>query len=41
MKILVTGATGQLGALVVEALLERVSPTQLAVGVRDPQKAAR
>lgn len=40
MKILVTGATGHLGSLVVKALLDRVSAAQIAVSVRDPQKAA-
>lgn len=36
--IVVTGATGQLGAAVVERLLERMSADQVAVSVRDPQK---
>ncbi|SFB56165.1 NAD(P)H dehydrogenase (quinone) [Cohnella sp. OV330] len=40
MKILVTGATGHLGSLVVKTLLDRVSAEQIAVSVRDPQKAA-
>ncbi|SDZ39198.1 NAD(P)H dehydrogenase (quinone) [Evansella caseinilytica] len=40
MKMLVTGATGQLGALVVEALLKTVPAENVAVSVRDPQKAA-
>ncbi|MBM6994541.1 SDR family oxidoreductase [Paenibacillus sp. DXFW5] len=40
MKILVTGATGQLGAKVVEALLAKVPAEQLAVSVRDPEKAS-
>ncbi|MCK8489575.1 SDR family oxidoreductase [Paenibacillus sp. MBLB2552] len=39
MKILVTGATGQLGAKVVEALLAKVPAEQLAVSVREPEKA--
>jgi NAD(P)H dehydrogenase (quinone) len=39
MKILVTGATGKLGSKVVEALLKRVPAEQLAVSVRNPQKA--
>lgn len=39
MKILVTGATGQLGSLVVETLLKTVPADQLAVSVRDPKKA--
>lgn len=39
MKILVTGATGQLGSLVVEALLKTDSAKGLAVSVRNPEKA--
>lgn len=39
MKLLVTGATGQLGSKVVEALLKRVPTSQLAVSVRNPDKA--
>ncbi|HEY8531579.1 MAG TPA: SDR family oxidoreductase [Limnochorda sp.] len=39
MKILVTGATGQLGSLVLENLLQSVPPEHLAVSVRDPRKA--
>lgn len=39
MKILVTGATGKLGRKVVETLLRTVPAEQLAVSVRDPQKA--
>ncbi|WP_433745709.1 SDR family oxidoreductase [Paenibacillus amylolyticus] len=39
MKILVTGATGQLGSLVVEALLKTDSAKDLAVSVRNPEKA--
>lgn len=39
MKLLVTGATGQLGSYVVEALLKTVPADQLAVSVRDPKKA--
>lgn len=38
--LLVTGATGQLGRLIVEALLERLSPDLVAVSVRDPSKVA-
>jgi NAD(P)H dehydrogenase (quinone) len=38
--ILVTGATGQLGAAVVRQLLERTDPSDIAVLVRDPAKAA-
>ena len=40
MKILVTGATGKLGAGVMEALLRTVSADQLAVSVRNPEQAA-
>jgi len=39
MKLLVTGATGQLGAKVVEALLETVPAERIAVSVRTPEKA--
>lgn len=39
MKILVTGATGKLGRKVAETLLRTVPAEQLAVSVRDPQKA--
>lgn len=39
MKHLVTGATGQLGSKVVETLLKTVPPDELAVSVRDPEKA--
>lgn len=39
MKILVTGATGQLGSLVVEALLKTDAAKDLAVSVRNPEKA--
>lgn len=39
MKILVTGATGNLGALVVQELLKIVPAESIAVSVRDPQKA--
>lgn len=38
--IVVTGATGQLGRLVVERLLERVPASQVGVSVRSPEKAA-
>jgi NAD(P)H dehydrogenase (quinone) len=37
--ILVTAATGQYGRLVMDALLQRVAPTDLAVAVRHPDKA--
>jgi NAD(P)H dehydrogenase (quinone) len=40
IMIVVTGATGQFGRLVVERLLERVPPSEIAVVVRDPTKAA-
>ncbi|WP_438350998.1 SDR family oxidoreductase [Paenibacillus sp. FA6] len=39
MKILVTGATGKLGSKVVETLLKTLSAEQLAVSVRNPEKA--
>ncbi|TKC15319.1 SDR family oxidoreductase [Robertmurraya kyonggiensis] len=39
MKWLVTGATGKLGSKIVEKLLETVPATQLAVSVRNPEKA--
>ena len=38
--ILVTGATGRLGNHVLEGLLEKVPPEQVAVAVRDPAKAS-
>jgi len=41
VKILVTGATGHLGSLVVEKLLESVAPGNIAVSVRDPARAER
>ncbi len=37
--IVVTGATGQLGRLVVDGLLEKTSPDQVVAAVRDPRKA--
>lgn len=37
--MLVTGATGQLGSLVMESLLKIVPADQIAVSVRNPQKA--
>ncbi|PZD97170.1 SDR family NAD(P)-dependent oxidoreductase [Paenibacillus sambharensis] len=40
MKMLVTGATGKLGSKVVETLLKMVPANQLAVSVRNPEKAA-
>ncbi len=38
--IAITGATGQLGRLVIAALLTRVAPDQIVAVVRDPAKAA-
>jgi NAD(P)H dehydrogenase (quinone) len=38
MKIVVTGATGQLGRLVVKHLLDRVPASQVVASVRDPDK---
>lgn len=40
MKILVTGATGKLGSLVIKNLLELTSADKLAVSVRDINKAS-
>lgn len=40
MKIAVTGATGQLGRLVVEKLKEKVSSESIIALVRNPEKAA-
>ena len=37
--IIVTGATGQLGRLIVKKLVERVHADQIGVSVRDPAKA--
>jgi NAD(P)H dehydrogenase (quinone) len=39
MKLLVTGATGKLGSKIVESLLKSVPASQLAVSVRNPEKA--
>lgn len=39
MSIVVTGATGKLGRLVVEALLARVAPTEVIATARQPQRA--
>lgn len=39
MKIAITGATGQLGQLVIQALLKRVSANQIVALVRDQKKA--
>lgn len=38
--IIVTGASGQLGSAVLDALLERVPAEQVGASVRDPQKLA-
>lgn len=37
-RILVTGASGHLGRLVIQSLLEKVKPAQIVAGVRDPSK---
>lgn len=37
--IVVTGATGQLGRLVVEGLLKKVPPAEIVAAARDPRKA--
>ena len=39
-KLFVTGATGQLGGLVIDALLGTVPATAIVAGVRDPAKEA-
>jgi NAD(P)H dehydrogenase (quinone) len=41
MRILVTGATGQLGSKVVETLLAHTSAAELAVSVRNPERAGQ
>jgi uncharacterized protein YbjT (DUF2867 family) len=38
--IVVTGATGKLGKLIVEELASRMAPEKIGVSVRDPEKAA-
>lgn len=38
--IVITGASGKLGSLVVDRLLERVPAEQVGVSVRDPERAA-
>ncbi len=38
--IVVTGATGRLGQLVIDGLLQRVPPEQVTAAVRTPEKAA-
>ncbi len=40
MKVVVTGATGKLGHLVVEGLLKKIEPSQVVAAVRSPSKAA-
>jgi len=40
MTVLITGATGQLGSLVVTHLLDRIPASDIAVSVRKPEKAA-
>ncbi|WP_312095848.1 SDR family oxidoreductase [Niallia sp.] len=40
MKLLVTGATGKLGSKIVDILLKKVPADQLAISVRNPEKAA-
>ncbi|MFJ1958770.1 SDR family oxidoreductase [Streptomyces microflavus] len=40
MSIVVTGATGQLGQLVVEGLLKKVPADQIAAAIRNEEKAA-
>lgn len=39
MKLLVTGATGKLGSKIIQVLLKTVPSEQLAVSVREPEKA--
>ena len=39
MNMIVTGATGQLGRMIVEKLLETMEPNQIGVSVREPKKA--
>ena len=39
MKYLVTGATGKLGSKIVDVLLKSVPASELAVSVRNPEKA--
>ncbi|TCI36287.1 SDR family oxidoreductase [Exiguobacterium sp. SH4S7] len=39
MKYLVTGATGKLGSKIVEVLLESIPASELAISVRNPEKA--
>jgi len=37
--ILITGANGHLGKAIIEFLLKKIKPEQIAALVRDPQKA--
>lgn len=39
MRVMVTGATGRLGRMVVQTLLKSLPATDIAVSVRDPKKA--
>jgi NAD(P)H dehydrogenase (quinone) len=39
MKFLVTGATGKLGSKIIEILLKTIPASQIAVSVRNPEKA--
>jgi NAD(P)H dehydrogenase (quinone) len=39
MKLLVTGATGKLGSKIIEILLKTIPASQIAVSVRNPEKA--
>lgn len=39
MKIAITGATGQLGHLVIQALIQQTAPENIIALVRDPKKA--
>ncbi|CAH1191419.1 Quinone oxidoreductase 2 [Paenibacillus auburnensis] len=40
MQIMITGATGQLGGLIIKNLLQRIPAGQIIAGVRDPYKTA-
>lgn len=40
MTLMITGATGQLGKLIIMELLQKVPPEQIIAGVRNPDKAA-
>jgi NAD(P)H dehydrogenase (quinone) len=39
MKVLITGATGKLGSKIAEVLLQKLPADQIAVSVRNPEKA--